>query len=110
MVMPGDQRPRTARKRPASATPIEISVSIVAVPCRRFAHAARWNGHAPHATTGTASASDSHCQYVNCSAGTIAIAITGTSAPDEISSRRRSDAVGSSLAGGFDRRSGRRAW
>ena len=62
----------------AASVPIEISVSIVAPPCRRFAHAARWNGHAPQATTGTVSASDSHCQYVNCSAGTIAIAITGT--------------------------------
>ena len=31
-----------------------ISVSIVAAPCLRFAHAARWNGQAPHSTTGVA--------------------------------------------------------
>ena len=46
----------------AARVPIEISVSIVAVPCRRFDHAARWNGHAPHSTTGAANANDNHCQ------------------------------------------------
>jgi hypothetical protein len=46
----------------AASTPIEISVSIVAAPWRRFAHAARWNGHAAHVTTGPASASAIHCQ------------------------------------------------
>ena len=55
-----------------------MSVSIVAVPCLRLAHAALWNGHAPHTMTGAASARDSHCQYVNWSAGIIAIAMTGT--------------------------------
>ena len=49
--------------------PTEIRVSIVAAPCRRFVHAARWNGQAPYATTGAASVSESHCQLVNCSAG-----------------------------------------
>src|SRR6187200_1623000 len=62
----------------AAETPIEISVSIVAAPWRRLTHAARWNGYAAHTTTGAASTSDSHCQYVNWSAGIIAIAITGT--------------------------------
>ena len=33
---------------------------------------------APHTTTGAARVSESHCQYSNCSAGTIAIATTGT--------------------------------
>ena len=90
--------------------PIEISVSIVALPCLRFAHAARWKGHAPQTTTGAASANDSHCQYVNCSAGTIAIAITGTVSTAEISSRCRSDAVGSSSAAASGGTWGRCAW
>ena len=46
----------------AAMVPIEMSVSIVAAPCRRFAHAARWNGHAPHTTTGAARVSEIHCQ------------------------------------------------
>ena len=71
---------------------------MVAVPCRRFVNAARWNGHAPQTTTGAARVSDSHCQLVNCSAGIIAIAITGTVSASEISNRCRSDAVGSSCA------------
>ena len=79
--------------------PSEISVSIVDVPCRRLVHAARWNGHAPHTTTGAASVSDSHCQFVNCRAGTIAIAMTGTVSTAETRSRWRSGATGSSSAG-----------
>ena len=62
-------------------------MSIVAAPCRRFVHAARWNGHAPQTTTGAAKVSDSHCQFGNCSAGTIAIAITGTDSARQISRR-----------------------
>ena len=50
---------------------------MVAAPWRRLIAAARWNGHAPHTTTGAASVSDSHCQYVNCSAGTMASTIVG---------------------------------
>ena len=57
--------------------------------CRRFAQADRWNGHAPHPTTGAASVSDNHCQAVNCSAGTIAIATTGTVRTAEMTSRCR---------------------
>ncbi len=34
--------------------------------------------------------SDSHCQYVNCQAGTIAIAITGTASTTAVTSRCRS--------------------
>ena len=48
--------------RNAAETPSEMSVSIVAAPWRRLIHAARWNGQAPHTTTGAASASDAHCQ------------------------------------------------
>ena len=51
---------------------------MVAAPCRRLAHAARWNGQPPQTTTGAARVSESHCQYSNWSAGTIAIATTGT--------------------------------
>ena len=43
---------------------MEIRVSIVALPWRRLAHAAVWNGHAPH-TTGAASVNDGHYQLVN---------------------------------------------
>ena len=46
----------------AADTPTLIRVSMVAAPWRRLVHAARWNGHAPHTTTGAASVSDSHCQ------------------------------------------------
>jgi hypothetical protein len=49
---------------------------MVTAPCRRFRKAAWWKGNAPHAATGVVSRSDSHCQRGNCSAGTIAMAIT----------------------------------
>src|SRR5699024_1061991 len=62
----------------ATDVPIEMSVSIVAAPWRRFVQAALWNGHAPQTITGAASVRDSHCQYVNCRAGIIDIAMTGT--------------------------------
>ena len=58
--------------------PTEMSVSIVAAAWRRLAQAARWNGQAPHVTTGAARVSESHCQPSNCSAGTMASAMTGT--------------------------------
>ena len=54
----------TSDQPKAASTPSETSVSIVVAPWRRLAHAARWNGHAPHTTTGAASVSDSHCQSV----------------------------------------------
>ncbi len=62
----------------ATVTPIEISVSMVAARWRRFTHAARWNGQAPHTATGEARVSASHCQLRTCSGGIIAIASTGT--------------------------------
>ena len=71
-------------------------MSIVAVACFRFAHAARWNGSAPHTTTGAASVSDSHCHDSNCSGGIIAIASTGSISASDTSSRWRSEAVSSS--------------
>ena len=69
----------------AASTPSEMSVSIVAVAWRRLRHAATWNGHAPHVTTGVASASASHSQPSNCSAGIIDISTTGTDNRPEIS-------------------------
>ncbi len=69
--------------------PIETSVSIVAVPCRRLVQAALWNGQPAYTTTGAASVSDNHCQYVNCSAGIIAIATTGTLSTTAVISRSR---------------------
>ena len=77
--MPAVPKNRAYSDQPnAASVPIEMSVSMVAAPWRRFSHAARWNGHAPHTITGAASASEAHCQEVNCSAGIIAIAMTGT--------------------------------
>ncbi|SFB05798.1 hypothetical protein SAMN05216266_10499 [Amycolatopsis marina] len=49
-------------QRNAAVVPIDTSVSMVAAPCRRFASAALWNGHAPHTSTGAASVSEIHCQ------------------------------------------------
>ncbi len=51
---------------------------MVAAPWRRLAQAARWNGQAPHSTTGVASIRASHCQLSNCSAGIIDISRTGS--------------------------------
>ncbi|MNP84235.1 hypothetical protein D3C76_1834590 [compost metagenome] len=48
--------------RNAADVPREMSVSMVAVPCLRFIHAALWNGHAAQRMTGDASASEAHCQ------------------------------------------------
>ena len=101
-VMPGSPAvPRNSAysdQPKAASVPRETSVSIVAAPCRRLVQAARWNGPPPQTTTGAARASDSHCQYANCSAGTIAIATTGTVSAAETSSRCRSD-VGSQSCG-----------
>jgi hypothetical protein len=46
----------------AAVTPRLISVSMVATPCRAFATAARWNGHAPHSATGVARTSEIQAQ------------------------------------------------
>ncbi len=76
--------------RKALTTPSEISVSIVAAPCRRFVQAALWNGQAAHVTTGKASVSDAHCQKSNCRAGIIPSAITGTASAMLANKRSRS--------------------
>ena len=83
----------------AESVPRLISVSIVAVPWRRFAQAARWNGQAPQSTTGVASLSASHCQLSNCSAGIIETSRTGSERTRGEISRKRSGAVSSGSAG-----------
>ena len=65
----------------------------MAAPCRRLVHAARWNGSAPHTATGAVERQRRHCQYGNCSTGTIAMATTGTASPTQTSSRVRSSAA-----------------
>ena len=75
--------------RYAAPTPTEISVSIVAAPWRRLAHAARWKGSAPQTTTGEARVSESHCQLSNCSAGTMDISRTGRARTPQTTSRWR---------------------
>jgi hypothetical protein len=72
-----------------------MRVSIVAVRCRRLAHAARWKGQAPQRTTGVASARASHCHRSNCQAGTIDRATSGTVRTAETASRARSPSVSS---------------
>ena len=66
IVMPGIPAPPRnnahSDHRNAALTPTLIRVSIVAAPWRRLVTAARWNGQAPHTTTGAASVSDAHCQ------------------------------------------------
>ena len=66
IVMPGIPAPPRnsahSDHRNAALTPTLISVSIVAAPWRRLVTAARWNGHAPHTTTGAARVNDAHCQ------------------------------------------------
>lgn len=64
---------------------------MVAAPCRALVKAALWKGHPAYVTTGAASVSDSHCQYSNCSAGTIAMATTGTASTTAVTSRSRRD-------------------
>ena len=61
--MPAPPKNRAYRDQPnAASTPRLIRVSIVAAPCRALIAAARWNGHAPHTTTGAARVRVSHCQ------------------------------------------------
>src|SRR4051794_36494739 len=79
----------------AASVPRLISVSIVAAPCLRLAHAALWNGHAAHSTTGVTSWSDSHWKLSNCSAGIIASSSAGTESSAATISRRRNGAVSS---------------
>jgi hypothetical protein len=93
-VMPGVPAvPRNSAHsdhRKAAEVPTEISVSMVAAPCRALVNAALWKGHAAYVTTGAASVSDSHCQYSNCKAGIMAMATTGTASTTAVTNRCRS--------------------
>jgi len=73
---------------------------MVAAPCRALTAAARWNGQAPQAATGVASASDTHCHAGNWAAGTIASSVTGTASASDTTSRRRGEPVSAALAAG----------
>src|SRR5699024_3029695 len=81
---------RAYRDQPKAArVPMEMRVSMVAAPWRRLIQAARWNGQAPHTTTGAARVRESHCQYVNCRGGIMASRITGMDSAALIRVRRR---------------------
>src|SRR4028119_2192222 len=58
----------------AAIVPRETRVSIVAVPWRRFIHAARWKGQAPQTTTGAARGRGSDCAWGTRGAGGAAAA------------------------------------
>ncbi len=83
----------------AARVPSETRVSMVAAPCRRLVQAARWNGRPPWTTTGPVRAKASHCQLVNCRAGTIDSMTTGMLRTALISRRSsRGSAAGCSAA------------
>ena len=94
----------------AASVPTEISVSIVAAPCVRFAHAAWWNGHAAHSPTGVTRFSDSHWKLSNWSAGIIASSRAGTESSAARSRRCRSGAISSSSTGASGSVDGNVAW
>ena len=83
----------------AARTPTDTRVSIVAAPWRRLVQAARWNGSAPHTTTGEASVNASHCQLSNCSGGIIDRRRTGSVSTAETINRCRSAVVAESSEG-----------
>jgi len=84
----------------AALTPTEIRVSIVAAPWRALVNAARWNGNAPHTTTGEAKVRESHCQLSNCNTGIIDSRSTGRLRIAEITNRCRSAETSSSFSSG----------
>src|SRR5680860_1556498 len=104
MRMPGIPAPPRNRAHSdqshAALTPTEIRVSIVAAPWRALVKAARWNGKAPHTTTGEARVRASHCQLSNCNAGIIDSSSTGRLRTAEISNRCRSAETSSSTWSG----------
>src|SRR5680860_665199 len=84
----------------AAETPTEIRVSIVAAPCRALVTAARWNGHAPHTTTGDARVREIHCQLSNWKAGTMDMARTGTVRTAEMTRRCHQPAASMAFSSG----------
>ena len=83
----------------AASVPTLISVSIVAAPCLRFVHAAWWNGHPAHTTTGDTSVSDSHWKLSNWSAGIIASSSAGNDSTAAMITRRRSGSASTGSSG-----------
>ena len=81
----------------AAMIPMLTSVSMVDAPCRAARAAARWNGHAAHVATGSASAATTHCQPRNCVTGTIDSTTTGTVRTAATTSRRRRSAPRASV-------------
>ena len=73
-----------------AATPTLTRVSIVAAPWPSPYHAARCSGHAPQIATGAASARLTHCQPVNCAAGTMDSTMTAAASGTQTTSRRAS--------------------
>ena len=64
---------------------------MVNEPCLRFVHVARWKGAPPNTYTRVVRSAQAHCQWVNCSAGTMDRIITGTdNAADQPTRRSRS--------------------
>jgi hypothetical protein len=91
-VWPSSTAARATSDQPqAASVPIEMSVSIVAVPCRAFTGAARWKRRPETKTTGVARASATHSQPPNCSGGIIAIAVSGPVRTAARRSARRSE-------------------
>src|SRR5699024_7174214 len=87
--VPAVPRNRAYSDQPnAARVPMEMRVSMVAAPWRRFVQVARWNGQAPQTTTGAARVRESHCQQVNCSGGIMASRIAGMDSAALISVRR----------------------
>ena len=79
-----------------AATPTLTSVSIVAAAWPRPSQAARCSGHAPQIATGAASSRLTHCQPVNCAAGTMASTMTAAASGMQTTSRQpRARATGS---------------
>jgi hypothetical protein len=76
----------------AARVPMEMRVSMVAMPCRAALAAPRWNCQPPQMTAGAPRVRESHCQFSNCQAGTIAMATTGTASAMVTSSRCRNAA------------------
>ena len=73
----------------AAITPTEISVSMLADPCRALTAADLWNGHAHHVTTGSDSAPAHHCQPWNWANPNMDMVKTGSEKTAATTRRRR---------------------
>ena len=99
-VMPAPPNSSAYTDQPNDApTPTLTSVSIVAAPWPSPYHAARCSGHAPHTATGAASSRLTHCQPVNCAAGTMASTMTAAASGTQTASRHASARAAGSAGG-----------